>query len=173
MAHAFQETAPGVFTATVSADRNGPHHNVVVLDSAGTWQLFIDGEPAARDLPSFEAAAREVDLRIRKPGSTKMVKAAVFLVVASLAGATAVGASKFVKPLLADLSESTTATPRGSRRPAAPVTVKLHEIAARPSAPLIIRSETGTATPLPEAPSIEAPTVEREASAIPPQPPAP
>ena len=64
MALNFTETAPGVHTTTLTNPKTEQRHNIAIIESCDAWQLFVDGELAARDLPSFKAAITEAEAKI-------------------------------------------------------------------------------------------------------------
>lgn len=96
MAHQFTETAPGVHTATLVDPKSNKSHNIALIDSAGAWQLFIDGEISVRNLPNFKAAVTAAEAKILTPGASPMIRIACALVLASVVGASLIGVSKFI-----------------------------------------------------------------------------
>lgn len=99
MALQFTETAPGVHTTSIVNPKTERRYNVAIIESSNAWQLFIDGELAVRDLPSFKAAVAQAEAKALAPKTSKMVRAACILVMLSVAGASAVGMSKLVGPM--------------------------------------------------------------------------
>jgi len=102
MALHFSETAPGVHTTTLTNPKTDKRHNIAIIESCNAWQLFVDGELAARDLPSFKAAVAEAETKITARRTPTMVRAACLLVVLSVAGASAIGMTKVLAPLFSD-----------------------------------------------------------------------
>ena len=99
MALQFTETAPGVHTASIVNPKTERRYNIAIIESSNAWQLFIDGELAVRDLPSFKAAVAQAEAKASAPRTSNMVRAACILVMLSVAGASAVGMSKLVGPM--------------------------------------------------------------------------
>lgn len=102
MALHFSETAPGVHTTTLTNPKTDKRHNIAIIESCNAWQLFIDGELAARDLPSFKAAIAEAESKVTVRRTSTMVRAACILVLFSVAGASAIGMTKVLVPMLGD-----------------------------------------------------------------------
>ena len=102
MALHFSETAPGVHTTTLTNPKTAKRHNVAIIESCNAWQLFVDGELVARDLPSFKAAIAEAESKVTARRTSMMVRAACTLVLVSVAGASAIGMTKVLAPLLSD-----------------------------------------------------------------------
>ncbi|MGI9479336.1 MAG: hypothetical protein ACR2PI_21720 [Hyphomicrobiaceae bacterium] len=102
MALHFSETAPGVHTTTLTNPKTEKRHNIAIIESCNAWQLFVDGELAARDLPSFKAAIKEAESKVTARRTSIMVRAACTLVLVSVAGASAIGMTKVLAPLLSD-----------------------------------------------------------------------
>ncbi len=93
----FNETAPGVHTATYQHAKTGKHHCIAIVSSLDAWHLFIDGEVAARGLATLNAAVEEAERRMNRAVRSKvMVYAAGVLVLFSVVGAGAVAATKFL-----------------------------------------------------------------------------
>ncbi len=99
MALQFSETAPGVHTAAIINPKTDRRHNVAIIESCDAWQLFIDGELAVRDMPSFKAAAAEAQAKVMAPRTSNMVRAACILVLFSVTGASAIGMTKVLAHL--------------------------------------------------------------------------
>ena len=108
MALQFSETAPGVHTTSIINPKTDRRHNIAIIESCDAWQLFIDGELAVRDMPSFKAAAAEAQAKVTAPRTSNMVRAACILVLLSVTGASAIGMSKVLAPLFR--AETTVAT---------------------------------------------------------------
>ena len=110
----FAETSPGVHMAQLEDSSKGTFRTIVIIESLGKFTLYVDGEVALRDLPTFEAAASQADAILTKKGSRRMVQVATALVVLSMIGGTAVGAVNLLSgssPLaIASAAQSTTAT---------------------------------------------------------------
>lgn len=100
MALQFSETAPGVHTSSILNPKTEKRHNIAIIESCDAWQLFVDGELAVRDLPSFKAAVAEAEAKLAAPRTSTMVRAACILVVLGVAGATTIGMTKVLTPLL-------------------------------------------------------------------------
>ena len=94
----FTETAPGVHTTSLLNPKTKKTHNIAIIESCNAWHLFIDGEASDRDLPSLKAAASAAQAKILSQRSPVMVRAACILVVASIAGASMIGATKLLGP---------------------------------------------------------------------------
>ena len=88
----FAETSPGVHMAQLEDSSKGIFRTIVIIESLGKFTLYVDGEVALRDLPTFEAAASQADVILTKKGSRRMVQVATALVLLSVIGGTAVGA---------------------------------------------------------------------------------
>lgn len=114
MALQFTETAPGVHTATWTNPKNQQRQNIAVIESCDAFQLFIDGELSVRDLPSFKAAVAQAESNFKSGSSSRMVRAAGFLVLVSVVGATAIGAAKL---LSADLTADAASAPKAAAAP--------------------------------------------------------
>lgn len=92
----FTETAPGVYTSSILDAKTGKSHNIAIIESCNAWQLFIDGELSARDLPSFKAAIASAEGKFKAQPTPVMLRAACVLVIASIAGASLIGATKLL-----------------------------------------------------------------------------
>ena len=92
----FTETSPGVHMAQLEDSSKGTFRTIVIIESLGKFTLYIDGEVALRDLPTFEAAAAQADAILTSKGSRRMVQAAVALVLLSVIGGSAVGAANML-----------------------------------------------------------------------------
>jgi hypothetical protein len=90
----FNETAPGVHTATLTNPKSKQLHNVAIIESCDAFQVFIDGELQERDLPSFRAAAAVAERKVCASRSLTMAHAAGILVLLSVAGGSAIGVTK-------------------------------------------------------------------------------
>jgi hypothetical protein len=90
----FNETAPGVHTATLTNPKSKRLHNIAVIESCGAFQLFIDGELQERDLPSFRTAVAAAKRKMSASGSLTMAHAAGILVLLSVGGGSAIGVTK-------------------------------------------------------------------------------
>lgn len=99
MALQFSETAPGVHTSSILNPRTDKRHNIAIIESCDVWQLFIDGELAVCDLPSFKAALAQAEAKFAPPRTSNMVRAACVLVVLSMAGASTIGLTKVLAPV--------------------------------------------------------------------------
>ena len=88
----FAETSPGVHMAQLEDASKGTFRTIVIIESLGKFTLYVDGEVALRDLPTFEAAASQADVILTKKGSRRMVQVAAGLVLLSVIGGSAVGA---------------------------------------------------------------------------------
>lgn len=168
MALQFIETAPGVHTTSIVNPRSGRRYNIAIIESSNAWQLFIDGELAVRDLPSFKAAAAQAQAKASAPRTSNMVRAACILVMLSVAGASAVGMSKLVGPMLeAEATVSavaaeteTTAVPHRFKRvkpKAAESQSKIMESRLKPSQPVSVEDVVVTVHEPPKSTAPSAP----------------
>ena len=87
----FEETTPGVHMAMWENPNSGNARTVVVIESLGQFTLYIDGDVAARDLESFEAAVARAQSTLTSGGSRRMVQMASALVVFAAVGGAAIG----------------------------------------------------------------------------------
>ena len=108
MALQFSETAPGVHSATMTRKSSGQTHHVTTIESRNAWQLYIDGDLHASDLPSFQSAVARAEQHLGMQRSRTIVRAAAILVFLSIAGASAIGAAKVIS---ADPSPLATESP--------------------------------------------------------------
>lgn len=87
----FEETTPGVHMAMWETPNSGNARTVVIIESLGQFTLYIDGDVAARDLDSFEAAATRAQSMLTSGGSRRMVQMAGALAVFIAVGGAAIG----------------------------------------------------------------------------------
>lgn len=111
MALEFTETAPGVHTATLSDPKTGQGRNIAIIESCDAWQLFIDGELAARDLPSFNAAVQQGKQAVGKK-SGRLMGTTSLVMLGSVAGALVIGSTILAAPFWTAPAEGN-ATPAG------------------------------------------------------------
>jgi len=169
MALEFAKTAPGVMTATWTHPNSGRAFSVAVIESCETWHTFIDGELIARDQPSFDVAVAAAEKKLTRKATSRMVRVAGILVIASSLGASAVIASKFMphvtgselaavaKPERA-ITPATEALAQAPASPAlttvaAPQTLPTHDtrLAAVAPPPPPVKSGRAAAAPVSEA----------------------
>lgn len=102
----FTETAPGVHTGSVTDPRTQEIHNVAIIESCNAWQVFVDGEPKYRDLPSFREAVATVEQSASASKRSFPVAKLVAVVTSlSLLGAGSFAAAKFLDSEAAGLGE--------------------------------------------------------------------
>ena len=92
----FTETSPGVHTAEQNDPARSAVRKVVIIENLNKFTIYVDGEMVLRDLPTFEAAAAHANASLTKNGSRRMVQIAAALVLLSVVGGTAVGASNLL-----------------------------------------------------------------------------
>jgi hypothetical protein len=97
----FAKTAPGVMTASWMHPKSGRQYSVAIIESCDTQHLFIDGELVARELATFDDAVVLAKQKLSTKQSTKLVRMAGALVVASVIGASVIAASKFMPQVTA------------------------------------------------------------------------
>lgn len=109
----FTETAPGVHTGSVTDPRTNETHNVAIIESCDAWQVFVDGEPKYRDLPSFREAVATIEQSASaSKRSFPIVKLATVVASFSLLGAGSFAAAKFLDTEAAGLGQfASKATP--------------------------------------------------------------
>jgi hypothetical protein len=148
MALEFTETAPGVHTATLSDPKTGQSRNIAIIESCDAWQLFIDGEIAARDLPSF-AAAIEQGKKSVGGRSPRLMGISGMVVLGTFAGALAIGSAMLAIPFSSGPAEgratptAATTTRTAATRLAAPTASELAP-SDKTSAPAILSAEEPT-----------------------------
>ncbi|MGI9391103.1 MAG: hypothetical protein ACR2O1_13685 [Boseongicola sp.] len=92
----FNEIAPGVHTSSLMHPKTKCSRSIAVIASSNGWQLFIENELTARNLPSFEVAAARAELAIGPQRSLTMVRVAIVLVALAIVGGSAIGVAKLI-----------------------------------------------------------------------------
>ena len=156
MALQFEETTPGVNMAVWENPKSGADRTVVIIESLNTFTLYVDGDVAARDLESFEEAAARAEVMLTAGGSRRMVQIASALVVLSVVGGAAIGATHLLSGT-SDLAVASTANASESRNdvvsiapaPQNPVVINRTEAPAPVKPTVVAQAQIGDAPPAP------------------------
>ncbi len=113
----FSETSPGVHMASWEHPKTGVFRTVVIIESLGSFTLYIDSEVVSRDLASLELARSRAEQMLVATGSRKVVVLAGALVGLAIIGGAGVGLSKLVPAVFnSTIVEPATAAPAASTR---------------------------------------------------------
>ena len=109
----FAQTAPGVMTASWMHPKSGRQYSVAIIESCDTQHLFIDGELVARELATFDDACTLAKQKLSAKQSTKLVRVAGALVLASVISASVIAASEFsLQPPTAECCDDQLSLPK-------------------------------------------------------------
>jgi len=92
----FSETTPGIHMASWQHPKSGAYRTVVIIESLGSFTLYIDGESVASEIPTYEHAANRAEMVLTFTKSRKMVVMAGSLVLFAVVGGAAIGVSKLI-----------------------------------------------------------------------------